>query len=50
MDVGLERIHLYYLGWVLEAEQLLGGSVVNKDCAANCLYAGNPARKIKELK
>lgn len=25
------------------------GSVVTKDCEENCLYAGNPARKIKEL-
>ena len=25
------------------------GSVVTKDCEDNCLYAGNPARKIREL-
>ena len=25
------------------------GSVVNKDCDSNCLYAGNPAKKIKTL-
>lgn len=25
------------------------GAVVNKDCEANSLYAGVPARKIKEL-
>lgn len=26
------------------------GAVVTKDCESNCLYAGNPARKIKELR
>lgn len=26
------------------------GSVVIRDCESNCLYAGNPAKKIKELK
>lgn len=25
------------------------GSIVTRDCEPNCLYAGNPARKIREL-
>lgn len=28
---------------------IAAGSVVNKDCEANCLYAGVPAKKIKKL-
>lgn len=28
---------------------IAAGSVVIKDCEPNCMYAGNPARKIKEL-
>ncbi|MCZ3367509.1 MULTISPECIES: acyltransferase [Methanobacterium] len=28
---------------------IAAGSLVNKDCDANCLYAGIPARKIKKL-
>lgn len=28
---------------------IAAGSLVNKDCEANCMYAGVPARKIKEL-
>lgn len=28
---------------------IAAGSVVVSDCLANCLYAGNPAKKIKEL-
>lgn len=26
------------------------GSIVTKDCEDNCLYAGNPAKKIRQLK
>lgn len=28
---------------------IAAGSVVIHDCEDNCLYAGNPAKKIKEL-
>lgn len=28
---------------------IAAGSVVNKDCEANCLYGGNPAKLIKRL-
>jgi maltose O-acetyltransferase len=32
-----------------EGVVVAAGSIVTKNCDANSLYAGNPARKIKEL-
>lgn len=32
-----------------EGAVVAAGSVVIRDCAPNCLYAGNPARKIRDI-
>jgi len=37
-------------GLTIHSGAMIGaGSIVTHDCESNCLYAGNPARKIKLL-
>lgn len=38
-----------YMYRLIGIKMWVAGIVVTKDCEENCLYAGNPARKIKQL-